>query len=71
MVGGGGANAIIVGLQVFGTLFIVLLAFLGMTAWIIRRIDRLADYVNTMVSTVISDLSQRVATIEGQLKDQK
>lgn len=62
-------SGLIVGLQVFGTMFIVLISFLGMTAWIIRRIDRLADYVNTMVSTVISDLSQRVASLEGQMKE--
>lgn len=47
------------GLQIFGTLFIILLAFLGMTAWIIRRIDRVAD--------LVIDIVERLSKVEGQL----
>lgn len=54
------SNALLVGLQIFGTLFIVLLAFLGMTAWIIRRVDRVME--------LVIDLSERTARLEGKIE---
>lgn len=53
-------SSVAVALQVFGTLFLILLSFLGMTAWIIRRIDRVAD--------IATDLSTRLSRVEGRLE---
>lgn len=55
----GTTNSLVVGLQLFGTLFIVLISFLGMTAWIIRRIDRVAD--------IVTDQGRRLAQLEGKI----
>lgn len=47
-------------LQIFGTLFVVLFGFLSMTAWIIRRIDRVTD--------MVIDQGNKLSRIEGKLE---
>lgn len=58
-----GSNGLLVGLQVFGTLFIVLLAFLGMTAWIVKRIDAVAQRLGDGLQA----MGERIARMEGKL----
>ena len=47
-------------LQIFGTLFVILIGFLSMTAWIIRRIDRVTD--------MVIDQGNKLSRIEGKLE---
>lgn len=47
-------------LQVFGTLFLILISFLGMTAWIVRRIDTL--------QVVVMDMRDRMGQLEGKVE---
>lgn len=60
-------SGVVVGLQIFGTLFLVLLGFLGMSAWIIRRVDRISERLDALTSTLVSDLQSRVSNIEGRM----
>lgn len=59
----GSNNGLLIGLQVFGTLFVVLLAFLGMTAWIVKRIDAVAERLGDGLIT----MGERIARMEGKL----
>lgn len=60
------SNSILVGLQIFGTIFFVLLSFLGMTAWIVRRIDKVSESVDR-VDDKVADMSTRLGRVEGKV----